>query len=519
MNHRLVAKLLGIICMLIAFSMVLSLPWAFPLLGVAREFEWRGFLGLAGAVVMALTLGLVLYVPFRREPIRIYRKEAMAIVGLSWVLASILGALPFLLAETRRDAETPMNAADAFFEAASGMTGAGASVLTNVEDPALVPRCILFWRSAMHFLGGLGIMVLFVAILGQGSAGKALMRAEITGPSRHSVTSRMQHAAWVFASIFVGLNAILAILLMLEGMSLFDALCHAFGTVATGGFSTYNRSVGHFQASGDYPYALAIEATISVFMFLGAANFTLLYFVLLRQPDKLLADVEFRAYMLCIASVTAAVAVFGHASGDFSDPGTAVRQSLFQVMSIQTTTGFATADFDGWCQFGRGALLGLMFVGGCAGSTSCGVKVIRFVLLFKVLWLEVEQVFRPNVVRPLRLGGATIEDQDARKNLLLYFATVLVIVLIAWLAVVTVEPDATWVAAGRSPDDKLLDCASAVAASLNCTGPGLGLVGPTGNYASLGIASKLILSGLMLLGRLEIFAVLVLLMPGFWRDR
>lgn len=518
MNARLIFRLLGLIAILLAAAMSLSLPWAFPACGQTETFEVRGFLGMLGAMcISAIVGGGLLYLGRGSAQQRLLRKEAIAVVGLSWVLASILGALPYWFADVSRGVDehgqpVPMTLFDGVFESTSGFTGTGASVLTELESPELVPRTILFWRSQTHFLGGLGIMVLFVAILGMGSAGKALMLTEVPGPAPESTHERTQRAAWTFAGIFVGLNALLTLILLAEGMSLFDALCHAFGTIATGGFSTHNKSVGHFDST-------AIDMTIVVFMLLGCTNFALLYHVVIGKPGRLLRDVEFRVYITIALIASLVVISAGMLCGDFSDAGSGTRFGLFQTVSILTNTGFGTHDFDQWNPLGRGLLLVLMYIGGCAGSTSCAVKVIRYIVLFKILGLELEHSFRPRVVRHIRIGGKVVDDPELRKDVIVYFALILVISVSAWLALLAVEPNSTWSSAGRMPAEKLVDCASAVAATINGVGPGLGLVGPTSNYSMLHGASKLILAGLMLLGRLELFVVLALFVPRFWRSQ
>ena len=417
-----------------------------------------------------------------------------------------------------------MTPADWLFESQSGFSTTGATVLTELEKPELVPRCILFWRSSTHFLGGLGIIVLFVAVLGQGSAGKTLMRAEMPGPSKEGSQARMQHTALWFAGIYFALNIVLTIILLVEGMSLYDALCHAFGTMATGGFSTHNESLGWFDMNGDN--GPLIEMTIVVFMILAGTNFALLYVLVLPKLGlkekffRFFGDVEFRVYIAIILGVTAMVCLFGLLlNNDFSDLPSAIRYGLFQVVSILTTTGYGTRDFDGWNSFGRGVLFLLMFVGGCAGSTGGGMKVIRHILFLKIMRLEVEQAFHPNVVRPLRLGGKAIDDKDLRRNIMVYFGLILVIFVFSWMALVTIEPDSTWTLNGQPASNKLIDSASGIAATLNNIGPGLGIVGATKNYAHFTFASKLLFTWLMMLGRLEIFVILVLFMPSFWRSR
>jgi trk system potassium uptake protein TrkH len=351
------------------------------------------------------------------------------------------------------------------------------------------------------------------------------------GPTKEGGTARMQHSAWLFTLTYCLLNAILAVLLWLYGMTPFDALCHAFGALATGGFSTYNASVGHFeQVSG--VNAVAVEYTIIVFMVLAGTNFTLLYLLFFaRQPRKLLGDVEWRAYMLILIGVTLTVVGFGLWHRDFAaerDPqspltwtesSSAIRHGTFQVVSIMTTTGYGTHNFDRWNSFGRGVLFLLMFVGGCAGSTAGGLKVIRHVLFMKIMRLEIEHAFHPRVVRPLWLGGKPADDPELRRGILVYFCLILVIFVLSWMAVVTFEPDSTWGASSEQHQHKLIDSASGVAATLNNIGPGLGTVGATENYAKFSPLTKLLFVWLMMIGRLEIFAILVLFAPRFWRDR
>jgi trk system potassium uptake protein TrkH len=542
MNYRLLSKLLSRITFLIAATMVFSLPWAHPALQPenvqSAGFEFAGFFALVGSIAMSLIVGGVFWYFGKTASGQLYRREAMAIVGLSWILATVLGALPYALSgtctgESANGDPVRMQPMDWMFESQSGFSTTGATVLGQLEEPKLVPRCILFWRSSTHFLGGLGIIVLFVAVLGQGSAGKALMRSEMPGPSKEGSQARMQHTAWVFASIYCALNAVLAICLTLCGLSLFDSLCHAFGTMATGGFSTYDGSVGGFASENVIGPGAALwaELIIVVFMILAGTNFTLLYFlVVLRKPGRLIADFEWRTYMWIIIGVTLLVMVFGYGNQDdhfyeegkfWSSAGSALRHGGFQVVSILTTTGYGSAaDFDQWNSFGRGVLLLLMFVGGCAGSTGGGMKVIRHVLFVKILHLELEKSYHPTVVRPLRIGGDPVDDQDLRKNILVYFGLVLVIFMLSWIVLVTIEPSATW--ESRDPgssEHKLLDSASAVAATLNNIGPGLGTVGPKQNYAHFSQLSKLLFTVLMMIGRLEIFVIVVLFLPGFWRSR
>jgi trk system potassium uptake protein TrkH len=628
MDFRLISRLLGIVILLIGASMAFSLPWAFPQLGHrwvidARDaaappteaaFEARGFLGLVGSMVACIVVGGGLFVWGRHNKGQLFRKEALAVVGLSWILATVMGALPFYLSGTLRCSSVrllgpdnppllfqfdawrlrtqweavprlsapayavvaalqaagargvprdqlatvssvpaaevvlqqlsaqepswrevlvvsratanvpvvdtyrlrwvPMGLADACFESQSGFSTTGATVIADLEDSAVVPHCILFWRSTTHFLGGLGIIVLFVSLLGGGTVAKALMRAEMPGPTKEGATERMQETAWLFAAVYLLLNIVLALILHLAGLTVFDALCHAFGTMATGGFSTYNASVGHFAQYPQLYHSVVIETAIIVFMVLAGTNFTLLYLCLMRRPQRLLADIEWRAYIAIIAAASLSVVLFGWLHRDFAGLADAVRYGTFQVVSIITTTGFGTHDFDRWNSYGRAILFVLMFVGGCAGSTGGGLKVIRHVLLVKILRQEIELAGHPRVVRPLSVGGKSVIDPTLRKSVLVYFCLIMAIFVFSWVFLVAFEPGNTW---GPTIEHKLIDCASGVAATLNNIGPGLGIVGATQQYTAFSPVSKIFFVWLMMLGRLELFSILVLFSPRFWR--
>lgn len=521
MNLQLVARMLSSVSTLIGITMLFSLPWAFPdwgyRVGLPKpdQIEWRAFWALLGSTVICFAVAGGLRFVGRRATGKIFRKEAMAVVGLSWLLATIVGALPFVLAGVERAEGVPMSVVDSLFESQSGFSTTGATVISDLENYDAVPHCLLFWRSSTHFLGGLGIIVLFVVVLGRGSAGKALMRTEMPGPSPDSSTPRMQHLAWQFAGTYVAFNLVLALILRLQGLSWFDAYCHAFATMATGGFSTYNASLGHFQSE-------TIDYIVIVFMVLAGTNFTLLYFGFLGKPRRLFRDLEFRVYLGTIAVATLVILYycFSDFKGQGGEEGTlrvAVRHSLFQVVSILTTTGFGTHDFDQWNNVGRAILFTLMFVGGCAGSTGGGMKVIRHILFFKVLKLELEKAYHPSVVRPLRLGGVPTASPDLGHSILVYFSLILAIFILSWGAVICLEPDATW--ENDALQHKLIDGASGVAATLNNIGPGLGTLGATQNYGHFSWWTKLNFTFLMMVGRLEIFPILVLVLPGFWRRR
>lgn len=536
MNWLLLCRMLGLLGMLVGGSMVFSLPWAFPLLGETETFEADGFQGIVSSLVLCLAIGGGLFLIGRRETGTVLRKESLAIVGLGWILSGLLGSLPFLLSGVRHqqgDQIVPVSIADAIFESVSGFTTTGASILTHLEAPPpgadpdqhpekLIPRCVLFWRCFTHWLGGMGIIVLFVAVLGQlGAGGKALMRREVPGPISEAVRPRVRETALTMWGIYVGLSVVLTGILCAEGMSVFDALCHTFGTMATGGFSTWNASVGHFQSS-------TIEWTLIAFMLLAGTNFNLYYMAisqakkpgqnpLLRWFAPFYRDPEFRLYLSILAVATFLLAFGLWAEQRYGSLSETIRHAAFMSVSITTTTGFGTEDFDQWRSFSRVLLFGLMFVGGCAGSTGGGIKVVRFLLFARILKLEAEQSFRPNVVRPLRIAGVNL-DNTLRHEVIVYFSFMLLMFVASFMLLVAIEPGGPW---GQTDGHniELIDCASAVAATLNNIGPGLGAVGPTMNYSLFAPQSKLLLSLLMLAGRLELFAILVLFMPSFWKTQ
>ncbi|GAB4146661.1 MAG: TrkH family potassium uptake protein [Planctomycetaceae bacterium] len=525
MNWLLLCRLLGLLGMLVGGAMAFSLPWAFPLCGEVSHFESRGFWGLVGSMVCSLASGGLLYFRGRQDASgTILRKEALAVVGLGWIYAGFLGSLPYLFSGAMRAPDVPMNVADAFFESVSGFTTTGASVLNDLDDVQLVPRSVLFWRSFTHWLGGMGIIVLFVAILGQlGAGGKALVRHEVPGPINESVRPRVRETAMVMWAIYVSLSVILTTVLVIEGMSLYDALCHCFGTLATGGFSTHTASVGHFNS-------LTIELTIIIFMIAAGTNFSLYYLTIQHHPtarglrgffsrfSPFIRDPEFRVYIGILLVSTVMITASLTVNEIYPNWMTSLRHSAFMAVSIMTTTGFGTEDFHQWTEFSKGLLLLLMFVGGCAGSTGGGIKVIRFILFQKIIRLEIERAFRPNVVRPLRIFGKPV-DAELRHEVIVYFSIVLVVFVVSWMMLAAIEPDTQWQPSETEnlKAEKLLDCMSAVAATLNNIGPGLGVLGPHQNYSGFSSPGKLLLTLLMLLGRLELFAILVLFLPSFWR--
>lgn len=483
MNFRVVCKFLGVIVFLVALSMTFSAVWAlyFSETQVARAFLYS--MGIAFAA------GLALLCLGRRTQEELLRKEGMLVVGLGWLLSALFGCLPYILSGVIQ------NPISAYFETMSGFTTTGATVLSNLES---LPKGILFWRSFTHWLGGMGIIVLFVAILPQlGAGGKVLFKSEVPGPSTEGLKPRVSQTATRLWAIYVGISLLETVLLRLEGMTLFDAFCHTFGTMATGGFSTKSASIAHYDS-------VLIEVTIIVFMILAGTNFNLYYRVLRGKRSALLVDEEWRVYigivLVGIALVT--LNVVSHAV--YRDLGSTLRYASFQVVSILTTTGYCTADFDLWPSFSKVLLVLLMFVGGCAGSTGGSMKVVRVAVLFKRAVLQVRSVFRPQLTSTLKIGGAAVSDE--RTTAILSFVTIFVgifAVVSCLMALLGLDP-ATAV--------------SASIATLGNIGPGLAGVGATLNYAAVPLPGQLILSLCMVLGRLELFAILVLLVPSFWKE-
>lgn len=485
MNYPLVGRFLGLLLLLIAGAMAMCEIHALLFEGAGDTHDWallKSFLltGFAGAGLVWLGRGS------GRD---ILRKEAIAIVGLGWLVCALAGALPYLLCSPGLDA------ASAFFESASGFTTTGA---TAIADLNAFPRAILLWRSTTQWLGGMGILVLFVALLSiVGTAGRHLMRHESTAQPGQSVHARVRQTALRFWQIYLALTLLCVAGLMAFGMSLYDAVLHAFSAISTGGFSPRNGSVGEYQNA-------LIEIWLIVFMLLGGTSFPLMAAWLAGRGDRVRHDEELRLYLVIAAAATAMVAL-DLVSRQALGPGEALRHAAFQVVSIMTTTGFTSADFGQWPTLSMAILLVLMFVGGCSGSTAGGIKVSRVLVFFKAAGQQVVNSFRPIQHVPVRLSGEPLEQSAILRALFILALTAFCLAL-ATLLITALEP---------SMD--LLSVFSAVVASLFNVGPGLGQVGPSQNYAFLNPTSKILLAWLMVLGRLEFYGLLALCAPSLWR--
>ncbi len=482
MNIKAVLKTVAILLMIVAGFMIF--PTVFAL--YYGETESLKAFAISMGIVTSVAGGL--YILLGKEHTKtLNAKSGFLMVTLSWSLASLFGALPFYISGA-----IPCFA-DAYFETISGFSTTGASILTAIEP---LPRSILFWRSLTHWLGGMGIVVLTVAILPiLGIGGLQLLKAEAPGPTVDKITSRITETAKILWLIYLGMTVIETVLLMFCGMDLFDALTHTFGTLATGGFSTKNSSVGAFNSA-------AVDWIITIFMVLAGINFTMHYRILTGKIEGLKRDTELKAYLAIffISTLLITINLWGSVYDSISE---ALRYAGFQAASILTTTGYATTDYEKWPYFSQIILFVLMFVGGCSGSTGGGIKVIRIVTLFKKAFNEMKFLIHPRGIFVLKISGNPVKKNVAYAISGFFFLYVLML-LFTTLVVSAAETDP-------------LTAFTTALATVGNIGPGFGLIGPAENYAFYPPAIKWFLSFAMLVGRLELYTVLVLFTPGFYR--
>lgn len=488
MNFRILSRVIGLLLFLLAGAMMTCLGYA----RFTEEYLTRpdAEQALLNSIAFAAGIGLILFLGGRRSGEQILRKEAIAIVGLGWLTCAVVGALPFVMSEPG------LSAPAALFESMSGFTTTGSTVIADLDE---YPRSILLWRSLTQWLGGMGILVLFVALLSYlGVGSKAIFHHESSAKSGSGgLQARIHDVAVRMWQIYMTLSIVCCLGLKGLGLSWYDAVTHTFTALSTGGFSPYNASIAHFDN-------LWIELWLVAFMILGGISFMLYAWLLRRRWDRWKNEEETKLFLVVITIATTLVTLDLIAL-NLNSPGASLRESLFQVVSIVTTTGFATADFDQWPVFSRLVLVGLMLIGGCAGSTSGSIKVSRWLLFIKIIRIEVIKAFRPNQVIAVRLNGAPADDQ-LRMQTVFFIALAGVFVAFGTVLISLFEPLVG------------IDTAlSAVMATLFNIGPGLEAVGPTQNFAFFSTPSLIVLSLLMLLGRLEFFAVLVLFMPALWR--
>ena len=477
MNTRMIGFLLGRILMVEAG--LLALPLLTALLYGEPLMPWLATM----LVLAAIGWGLSLRKPERTA---LYAKDGFAAVALVWLLMSAFGALPFVLS-----GDIP-NYIDAFFETVSGFTTTGASILTAVEP---LSRGGLLWRSFTHWVGGMGVLVFVMAILPMSDGHTMhILRAEMPGPTAGKLVSRMSDTAKILYGMYFVMTLVMIGLLLLGGMDLFDASVHAFGTAGTGGFSSRNASVGAYNSA-------YIDVVTGIGMLAFGINFNLYYFLLMRRFRDVAKSEELWTYLGIVAFSTVTIAAnIRHLYGAV---GTSLRHAFFQVSSIVTTTGYATADFEQWPGYAKTVLVLLMFVGGCAGSTGGGLKVTRVVTLAKAAYADMRKMLHPNAVIRVRMEGRALPEKQVR-GVQAYFSVYMLLFAVSWLLLSLDGFD-------------LISTFTALAACINNIGPGLGMVGPTGNFGAFSPWAKLLLSFDMLAGRLEIFPMLLLFVPSTWR--
>ena len=477
-----VQRILGLLLGLFSLTMV-------PPLAAAWFYADGNAASFAIALAAILGAGVLLWWPVRRHRRELRIRDGFLVVVAFWVVLGLSGAVPFLLLE-----EPSMPVADAVFEAVSGLTTTGATVITGIDS---LPRSLLFYRQMLQWLGGMGIIVLAVAILPVlGIGGLQLYRAETPGPMKdQKLTPRITETAKALWYVYLGLTILCALAYRAAGMDWFDALAHSFSTVAIGGFSTHDASLGHFDSP-------AVEGVAMVFMALAGINFAL-HFVAwrARSPAAYFRDAELRTYCWFLAAMIVCTSAYLYAAGTFDGPLDALRFGAFQAVAFATTTGFTTSGYTAWPGMLPVLLVLSSFVGACAGSTGGGLKVIRVLLLVKQGLREIRQLIHPNARVSIKIGETALPDRVVGA-VWGFFAAYVVVFVFLLLALMATGLDQ-------------VTAFSAVAACLNNLGPGLGAVGA--NYADIGPAAKLLLSFAMLLGRLEVFALLVVLTPGFWR--
>ena len=484
MNVKSISRTVGLILLITGIFQL------FPLLIAVIDHEPRNILAYIESLCLILLVGSALLL-FSRGGNRMFSaQEGFAATGLSWIFMSAFGALPFFLS-----GQIP-SYVDAFFEMVSGFTTTGASILTDVEA---LSRCNLFWRSFSHWLGGMGVLVFLLAVVPgarkNGGTGIYLMRAESPGPSVDKLTPHLRQTAMILYGIYILLTALCIVCLLLGGMPVFDSFCIAFGTAGTGGFAIKNSSMGG--------YSYFLQTVVTVFMFLFGVNFSLYYMLLLRKFKAVFKNEELRLYFGIAASSIVLIAI--NISCMYNTVYEAVHHAAFQVVSIMTTTGYGTVDFEQWPAFSKAILLSLMFIGASAGSTGGGLKVSRVLLLMKSFRRTIRKALHPRRVQPVYMDGRAVSEEVC-DNVNAYLAIYCVILVLSF-AIISVD--------GFSIGTNF----SAVASCFNNIGPGFELVGATQNFSIYSDLSKIILSLDMLLGRLEIFPLLLLLSPDTWSRR
>jgi len=481
MRWKIILRIIGVLIFFFGLSMV------FPLI-VGLYYQDPGMTSQLESMGITVISGLLLFLAFRKDRADVInQREGMAIVAVGWTTVGLFGAIPFFLGDIH------FSFTDAVFESVSGFTTTGASVLTNIEG---LSKGLLFWRSFIQWLGGMGIIVLSVAILPfLGVGGMQLYKAEVPTPVPDKLKPRIRDTAMILWKVYALISLAQVIFLLFGGMTFYDALCHTFTTMPTGGFSTKNASIAHYNS-------VYIDSVIIGFMLLAGVNFSLHYQMLRGKPLIFWQDSECRFYFGAVIFLIIAVTfnIFGSV---YHTIGEALRYGAFQVVSILTTTGYATADYEKWPAMSQLILLLCMFLGASAGSTGGGMKCLRVMLCFKYSYKELFSLVHPHAVSHVKIGGKAVPD-DVMHSILGFLA--LYVGLFALNSVLL---------AGLGVD--FTTAFTAVASALGNIGPGFGMVGPVDNYAQIPLLGKWLLIWCMLLGRLEIYTVIILLVPEFWR--
>ncbi len=476
-----VFRIIGIVMMVVGFSMLPSVLVSF----IYDDAEV--FLPFLLTMAISGTTGIILAKLCKKHTHQLKVRDGFLIVTLCWIISGILGAIPFMVTES-----IP-HFADAFFESCSGFSTTGASILSDVEA---LPKGILFWRSFTHWIGGMGILIFAIALMPSlGISGQNIAVSEAPGPSLDKVTPKMSDTAKTLYTIYLLFTVAETVLLMLGGMSLYDALINTFGSVGTGGFSNYNNSIAHFDST-------YIRMVITAFMVLCGVNFNLYYLAFKRGPGVFMKDSEFKLYLLIFAVASIFIFLVLLVSGQYNSVKLAFTDSVFQVSTILTTTGFATTDFEKWPLVCQMVLLLLMFVGGCSSSTGGGLKVVRLLVIFKLIKRGVSMRLHPNIVETVKLNGKTMPSDTVSaiaNHVFLYIAMIFI---------------GAFIISFENAD--ITTCFTSVITCLGNIGPGFGTVGPTENFGGLSTLSKYLLSIYMLAGRLELYTLFILLTPRFW---
>lgn len=483
MNFKIILRSIGALLFFFGLSMLFPLIWSLYYKFHRNETDT---IPILASLLITTIVGLVLW-KFIKSEEELRARDSFALVTFAWIILAGFTTLPYMLSGTFH------SFTNAYFEAMSGLTAAGASVLPNIEA---TPHGILFWRSFTQWIGGMGIILLSIAILPMvGVAGMELFKAEVPGPTTEKLHPRIRETARALWIVYVLLTAIEVILLFVGGMPLYEAMCHAFSTMSTGGFSPKNQNIG---AYGN----LYFEIVIMIFMFLGAVNFSLHYRMLKGDIKAYFRDREFLFYCGIIGMVVLFIIV-NESISTYHNGLQSIRKCLFPIVSTATTTGFTTTDYNRWTSFSQYALLFLMFVGGCAGSTAGGIKMVRLFLLLRYGASRLVRTIHPKAVISVKLADRGVPP-EVMTNILSFFFLYILVFFVGSIILTVVGLD-------------IKSAFGAVAASMATVGPGLGSVGPMQNYAGVSIIGKWTLNACMLVGRLEIYTVLVLFVPGFWR--